>query len=49
LIFSEKKSKRLNIALALIIVMHGNFSLAENIVQEAPISQNAALQTSDQE
>jgi len=36
LIFSDKKFKKINVALALLIAMHGNLVLAEDLPQEAP-------------
>jgi hypothetical protein len=49
LIFSEKKFKKSNLALALLIAMQGNFVLAEDLPQEASPPQDNTLQLDDRE
>jgi len=49
LIFSDKKFKKINFALALLIAMHGNFVLAEDLPQEASPPQDNILQLDDRE
>ena len=47
MIFSEKKLKKTNLALALLVAMHANFSLAQDIPQEIPAQQDTTLQQPD--
>jgi len=49
LIFSEKKFKRTNLALALLVAMHANFSLAQDLPQEVSTEQDNTLSVDDRE
>lgn len=47
MIFRRKKIKKTNLALALLVAMHANFSLAQDIPQEIPAQQDTTLQQLD--
>jgi hypothetical protein len=49
LIFSEKNFKKTCLALALLVAMHGNFILAEDLSQEASPPQDETLQLDERE
>jgi len=49
LIFSEKQFKRTNLALALLVAMHANFSLAQDLPQELSTEQDNTLSVDDRE
>jgi tetratricopeptide (TPR) repeat protein len=49
LIFSEKKIKKTNLALALLVTMHANFSLAQDLPQEVSAEQVNTLELNDRE
>jgi hypothetical protein len=49
LIFSEKKIKKTNLALALLVTMHANFSLAQDLPQEVSAEHVNSLELNDRE
>ena len=49
MIFSERKFKKTNLALAILVAMHANFSLAQDLPQEVSAEQVNTLQVDERE